>query len=93
VPDEQRELLEYRVQQLELVEKALRVELHDLRVERDARLREDYMTRDELLNTFVPRKELDRRGRVRREWLPIALTLFFGGLAAANIVIQIVQGR
>jgi hypothetical protein len=84
------ELLEWRIAQLEenlarvragdlAVEKAMQLELHDLRNELHAALRRDYLTAAEMRNLFPTRDELAKRAAVRREW-PLIL---FGGVMAA----------
>jgi hypothetical protein len=93
VAEDRYELLEWRVHQLELVEAALRTELHDQRTERDARLKDDYMTREQLKNMFVTRAELAARGRERREWLPIAIAVFFGIPSVTSTILLITQGH
>lgn len=77
------ELVDWRLGQLEMVERAMRHELFEHRQDLDRRLREDFMTRDQLRNTFVTRAEDRARVAARRQWPVVA----FAGMA---IVIQIV---
>lgn len=85
-------LLAYRVQNLEAVEAALRLEVHDLRTELRTLLRSDFMTRAEMRNVFITRKELASRGRERREWWPIVLAVVVGLPTIANLIISIAAG-
>lgn len=70
--------LAYRVRQLEIIEEALRAEVHELRTDTKKSLREDYMTSDQLHRTFISRAELQQDARVRREWWPIVIAVFVG---------------
>lgn len=81
--------LAYRVRQLEIIEEAIRLELHELRTDTKAALRDDYMTTDQLHRTFISRAEIAHEARVKREWLPIAVAIFVGVPSVATFVLTL----
>lgn len=83
------QLLAYRVVQLEAIEKAIRLEVHDLRVEWQTLLRADYLTGDQVQNKFVTRKELESDAKTRREWFPIIVAAIVGAPALIELIVQL----
>lgn len=65
-------LVAYRVAQAELVQRAMQVELHDIRKE---------------MGKFVLREDVQRAATVRREWPVILATLVMAGTSIANVVL------
>lgn len=80
-------VLAERQRHAEYLQKALELEVHDLRVELDARLRQSYLTTAEMRNVFITRDELQHQAGVRREWPLIA---FSGLMAICNLVTLVV---
>lgn len=86
-------VLEEKVRQLELVERAIRLEVHDSRIEMQASLRQSYLTAAEMRNVFVTRDELQRQAVNRREWWPIVLGIIVTGATITNLIIALRGGR
>lgn len=80
----------WRVGALEQIEKAIQLELHELRREIPAALqqcmREDYYSKPEARNIFVTREELSASARTRREW-PIVLASVTAAIATVVTLI------
>lgn len=87
------EVLAERVRQRELIEKAMQLEIHDLRIELRASLRQDYLTRAEMQNQFVTRSEISEQAKVRREWPVIFATLVVTVVSVINLIVSLRGGR
>lgn len=84
------ELLAWRVAQLEIIEKAMQLELYELRKEMPEIFHQalvDYYTKPEARNVFVSRAELAEQTKIRREW---PLVVFAGAAVLCQIVTLIV---
>lgn len=84
-------LLSWRVQQLEHIEAALRLEVHELRATR-APLEQVY-TRDQSRNVFVTREEAQRQATVRREWPLILASLVMAAGQVATLIAVLSGGH
>jgi hypothetical protein len=74
------ELLAYRVAQAEIIQKAMQVELYDLR-------NEQRELRDEIMSEV--QKRLDKRDRVRREWPLVVAGVTVAVAALASLILQL----
>lgn len=70
------ELLAYRLTQVETVQRAIQVELYDLREER---------------GQYVKRTELQRTAAIRREWPLILAGLVVAATSLGGFVLQLVH--
>jgi hypothetical protein len=87
------DVLAERIHQHEYIQRAMQVEIHDLRTEHRASLRADYLTRAEMRNEFVTRAELSDRAAVRREWPLIATAVALTAMNAVNLIFTLRGGR
>lgn len=69
----------------------MRHEIHELRARELAILRDDYMTRDQLRNTFVTREETQAAAVGRRERWPIVLGGIVVVMQAAGLVLELAR--
>lgn len=90
------DLLAWRIKQLEIIETAMRVELHELRHELPDRmlksLREDYYSKAETRNRFVTREELSRHHAERRQWPVIVAAIAASTVSLADLLIRLAGG-
>jgi hypothetical protein len=80
-------LLLWRVDTLEKIERAIQLELRELRAEMARR--EDVYSRAEAQNMFVTRKELDARSSERRQWPVIVASVAVAIVSVTNLIITL----
>lgn len=88
--------VEWRLKQLEIVQKAIQHDLYNERIARETTLRElrkeireEYMNKDQLDNAFVQKKDVIVTKREKREWWALIPIWVAGGVALADIIFRI----